>query len=315
MLITFPIKEIQRITCLEFGLSPETDITFQTLINDRLVVIPITSIKQFVKSYQSSDIAVRIKCYDDNLLSEFEKYKIDSDEFNDESWENEQYFMEYGRIGIHWNMLKDKARCEAYNNAIQLYKSDFEGKVVLDVGCGTGILSCFAAKAGAKKVYAVEASKMYKNAKKVVESNGFSDIIAVIHGRVETIELPEKVDIIISEWMGIFLLYESMLNSVIRARDKWLKKDGLIFPCEANMYLSPIVFDNWYEERISVFNKVCDIDLSSLIPYARKSFTELCLKGCDDVLPEHVITDGVLIKHFDIRTVTEEDLKVRSSFY
>lgn len=208
-------------------------------------------------------------------------------------------------------MLKDKARCETYNNAVQLNKKDFEGKVVLDVGCGTGILSCFAARAGAKKVYAVEASDMYKYAMKVVESNHFSDIIEVIHGRIEAIDLPEKVDIIISEWMGIFLLYESMLNSVIRARDKWLKEDGLMFPCEANMYLSPIVFDKWFEDRISVFDKVCDIDLSSLVPFARKSFTESCLKGCDDVNPEHIISDGILIKHFDLKTVTEEDLKVR----
>ena len=57
-------------------------------------------------------------------------------------------------------------------------------------------------------------------------------------GDIEEIPLPEKVDIIISEWMGYFLLYESMLDCVIRTRNKYLKKDGLMFPDRAIMYIS-----------------------------------------------------------------------------
>jgi hypothetical protein len=41
----------------------------------------------------------------------------------------------------------------------------------------------------------------------------FDGVIEVVQGTIETIELPEKVDIIISEWMGYFLLRESMLDS------------------------------------------------------------------------------------------------------
>jgi hypothetical protein len=48
-------------------------------------------------------------------------------------------------------------------------------------------------------------------------------VITIFNGKVEEVELPvEKVDIIISEWMGYCLFYESMLNTVIFARDKWL---------------------------------------------------------------------------------------------
>lgn len=50
--------------------------------------------------------------------------------------------------------------------------------------------------------------------------------IEVIHGKVEDIELPEKVDLIISEWMGFYLLHEAMLDSVLVARDKFLKPGG-----------------------------------------------------------------------------------------
>lgn len=76
-------------------------------------------------------------------------------------------------------MLKDKARNKAYKQAIQDNKDIFEGKVILDVGAGTGILSVFAAQAGAKKVFAVEASDIYKIAEEVVKENNFEDTIQV----------------------------------------------------------------------------------------------------------------------------------------
>ena len=80
-------------------------------------------------------------------------------------------------------------------------------QIILDVGCGTGILSMFAAQAGAKHVYAVDCSSIIDQARKIVERNGFADKITLIKGKVEEIELPvEHVDIIVSEWMGYMLL-------------------------------------------------------------------------------------------------------------
>lgn len=76
---------------------------------------------------------------------------------------------------------------------------------MLDVGCGTGILSLFAAKAGAKRVIGVDYSNIANIAKQIVKINNFSDVITIIKGKIEEIELPpdiDKVDIIVSEWMG-----------------------------------------------------------------------------------------------------------------
>ena len=67
---------------------------------------------------------------------------------------------------------------------------------------------------------------MANNARTLVKHNGLEDIVVVHQCAVEDLHLPEKVDIIISEWMGYFLLRESMLDSVIVARDKWLKPGG-----------------------------------------------------------------------------------------
>jgi type I protein arginine methyltransferase len=75
-------------------------------------------------------------------------------------------------------MLEDVKRTGAYYNAVLQNRRQFEGKVVLDVGTGSGILAIFAAKAGAKKVYAVEATSMAKHARRLVEANGVSSLSA-----------------------------------------------------------------------------------------------------------------------------------------
>ena len=76
--------------------------------------------------------------------------------------------------------------------------------------------------------------------------------ITLVKGKLEEAELPLKeYDIIISEWMGYFLLYESMLDTVLLARDKYLKPDGLIFPDNASMYLAAIEDQEYKEEKIN----------------------------------------------------------------
>ena len=97
-----------------------------------------------------------------------------------------------------------------------------KGKVVLDVGTGSGVLAIWAAMAGARKVYAVEATSMAQHARRLVEQNGQQEVVTVLEGYMEKLELPEKVDLIISEWMGYFLFREAMLDSVLAAKDKFL---------------------------------------------------------------------------------------------
>ena len=71
-------------------------------------------------------------------------------------------------------------------------------------------------------------------------------------------QLPfDQFDIIISEWMGYFLLYESMLDTVLLARDKYLKPGGLIFPDKANMYIAAIEDQDYKEEKINCTSFQC----------------------------------------------------------
>ena len=90
-------------------------------------------------------------------------------------------------------MLMDHNRMRAYHSAIMSNRSLFSGKVILDVGTGSGVLALWAAQAGAAKVYAVEYTDMANHARKMVEHNGMSEIIEVIQSSVEDLELPCKV--------------------------------------------------------------------------------------------------------------------------
>jgi predicted RNA methylase len=106
-----------------------------------------------------------------------------------------QFFEEYTDPRTHKSMVLDVDRVEAYRAAIE---AECRGKVVLDVGCGTGLLSIMAAQAGATRVFAVEASGLARHAKTIVEANGWGDVIEVIHGRVEDVML-EQVDVLLCE--------------------------------------------------------------------------------------------------------------------
>ncbi len=155
--------------------------------------------------------------------------------------DHDYYFGSYSNFYIHEEMLKDSVQTRAYQKAIEGNPQDFKDKVVLDIGCGTGILSIFAARAGAKHVYAIENAEIALFAELIIKENGLSDKITVIKGKMEEVTLPvPKVDIIISEWMGYFLLYESMLDSVLWARDKYLVKGGKMLPDKVQMFVAAI---------------------------------------------------------------------------
>ncbi|KAL0480924.1 type I protein arginine methyltransferase PRMT1 [Acrasis kona] len=219
------------------------------------------------------------------------------------------YFDSYSHFGIHEEMLKDSVRTKAYRDSIIQNKDTFKGKVVLDVGCGTGILSLFAAKAGAKKVIGIDMSRIVDHAKQIVKDNGYEDVITLIQGKVEEVVLPvDKVDIIISEWMGYFLLYESMLDTVLYARDKWLAKDGVIFPDKASLIVCGIEDAEYKDEKINFWDNVYGFDFSCIKKIA---LTEPLV---DVVDPKQIITDTCSILEVDIMTVTKEELAFNSEF-
>ncbi|GBG29160.1 Protein arginine N-methyltransferase 1 [Hondaea fermentalgiana] len=212
------------------------------------------------------------------------------------------YFASYGRMGIHEEMLRDRPRTEGYREAVEAVVPGIENATVLDVGCGTGILSMFAARAGAKRVVAVDASSIAELAERLVRKNGFADIIEVVNGRVEELESKVtediKADVIVSEWMGYGLLFESMLDSVLDARDRWLKPGGVMIPCKAAIYLqgqsNMAKFDYWRDVYGFDYSELCEMR-------PRDPAVEVAN-------PATIVTDRALAYDIDIATVRKEDL-------
>jgi len=275
------------------------------------------------------------------------------------------YFSAYADLHHQKIMLTDTHRMTAYHDAIMKNQHVFRDKVVMDVGSGSGILAVWAAKAGAKRVYAVEYTDMAKHARKVVEANGVDHVVTVIQGAVEDVTIPVEdweafnlqteegaaateecpaddddddasisckqqqskvVDIIISEWMGYFLLRESMLDSVIRARDMFLKpKSGILLPSHATMLIAPIMNEDQHhmviEEYLEGMNdwndylvnakKQYGVDMSILTEEYEKEQRDYYLTSSYWVQLDHdaILAPPIIVKTLDLAVCTLEDAK------
>jgi protein arginine N-methyltransferase 1 len=223
--------------------------------------------------------------------------------------EDEYYFNSYAHFGIHEEMLKDDQRTCAYRDSLLKNAHLLKGKTVLDIGCGTGILSLFAAQAGAKHVFAVDMSDIADTARQIVHVNGMSHVITVIKGNIEQLELPvDKVDVIVSEWMGYCLLYEAMFDSVMLARDKWLKPGGMLLPDKAAVYITAIEDEKYKNEKIHFWDNVYGFNMS-------------CVKGAamfeplvDTVDRNQICTTTQCIWEVDLLTVTKAGLEIEAPF-
>ena len=164
-------------------------------------------------------------------------------------------------------------RTDAYQAALERNPALLRGARVLDLGCGTAILSMFAARAGAASVVGVDGSELIAGfARQIVAGNGLAaeqgGAVTIVSSKVEELRVllglppaavavaqqerlqqdgqqqpeqqqPEQqVDVLVSEWMGYALLFESMLGSVLAARDRWLRPGGALLPDLALLYVA-----------------------------------------------------------------------------
>ena len=221
------------------------------------------------------------------------------------------YYNDYSTLVQQQGMLQDHVRTSLYQFAMLENTGDFKGKTVLDVGAGSGILSFFAAKAGAKKVYAVEASGMAAKAEKLAAGNGLSDVVEVINKKVEDVTLDERVDVLISEPLGIALVNERMLESYLRARDALLKPGGKMFPDRATLFAAPFSDDALYQEQYQKAGfwtqpNFFGVDLSPLRDDALNFYYSQPVVG--PVAP-HTIVASASGKNFDFTSMTLAELQ------
>lgn len=147
-------------------------------------------------------------------------------------------FGNFAGVNIHRAMLADTVRLNAYQKAIQ--STVRRGDIVIDAGSGTGILAVMAAQAGAKKVYAIEASEYSRVARQVAADNGFATRIDVIEADFATVELPERARVLVTETFGAWVLAEGAVPDLRTCVARNLELDGVTIPRSFSLYLSPM---------------------------------------------------------------------------
>lgn len=141
----------------------------------------------------------------------------------------------------HVHMLQDTVRMASYQRAIQNQVKD--GDVVMDLGAGTGILSFFAARAGASKVYAVEKRPdMINLSKQLAKENGLDEIVEYIDKPSQSIngeDLDPKPTVMVSEIIGNAVLDECIIEFTMDARDRLLAPDATLIPYALDLMCVP----------------------------------------------------------------------------
>lgn len=144
----------------------------------------------------------------------------------------------FGASPIHITMLNDRVRTDAFIKGIRELVR--EGDIVVDIGTGTGILAIAAARAGAKHVYAIEASSIADAAQDAFNRTEVAGRITLIRGLSTRIELPEKADVLISEIIGNDPFRENILPVFKDAVQRLLKPGARILPGQIKVFGLPV---------------------------------------------------------------------------
>ncbi len=173
-------------------------------------------------------------------------------------------------VQTHEMLIKDSLRTASYKKAIENNVRSTD--VVLDIGCGTGILSFFAARKGCKKIYAIDNEDMIDCAEETARRNDLHHNIEFIKADVLRVAPEEKIDVLIHEQIGTFVWDEGLISKVACVRDNFLKKTGRIIPFKIDLYLAPTSYRSHLDKSMSFWSrKHYGIDFANL---RKKLFVE-----------------------------------------
>lgn len=208
-------------------------------------------------------------------------------------------------LAFHREMLDDRKRTDGYLKAI--LATVRPGDVVLDLGTGTGILAYFAALAGAKRIYAVEQGPVVELARQICEQNGFSEKVVFINDWSTDIDLPEAVDVIVTETIGNAAFDEGIVGTVADARDRFLRGGGRIIPQKLTLEVGLVESSFDYAEVARWGDGRYTIDLSPAQELAANTLWST------DFSPAHVLGEPSISLTVSLIEVSSSTLAARES--
>jgi type I protein arginine methyltransferase len=175
-------------------------------------------------------------------------------------------------LEFHAFLTKTGSRLQQYATALE--RTVKPADTVLDLGAGLGVLSVLACRAGARHVYAVEASPVWALGQEVVRAAGLADRVTFTHGSSFELQLDEPVDVVVADVHAPFGLQDNGLSSLIDARDRLLKAGGAMVPSGLQLLVAPAEAADVYARRVDVWRQpVIGLDLATIraaavnIPY------------------------------------------------
>jgi type I protein arginine methyltransferase len=175
------------------------------------------------------------------------------------------------RISDYGDMIADQVRTQAYAEALR--RCIRPGAVVADLGCGTGFFSLLACRLGARKVYAIETSPAALAARELASLNGLADRVVVLQRAAKQVELPERVDILLSDLRGILPLYGDNLLTLADAHNRWLAPGGISIPALDRLFVAAVHLPKFWSKLTTPWSEDnSGLDMSACRRYALNSW-------------------------------------------
>jgi type I protein arginine methyltransferase len=200
------------------------------------------------------------------------------------------------------HMIADNARMRAYETALR--RAITPGCVVVDIGAGPGILSLLACQMGASKVYAIEPNDAIHVARELALANGYDKRITTLQQTSFETKLLEPADVVVFDIRGSTPLYAQCIATIKDARQRLLRKGGILIPKRDVVWVAPLATDDIYEKSISIWTKgYAELKLNSSTQYLTNETL-----GMNDVQADQLLADAKVWAELDYATIENPDV-------
>lgn len=168
-------------------------------------------------------------------------------------------------VAEHAGYAADRVRNQAYTEALRFLA---RGKVVLDLGCGTGLLGLLALQGGASRVYAVDCSPLVEVARQLYQEAGYADRVQLYRAHSTELQLPEPVDLVICDQLNPYALDAGVLEACSDATERLLRPGGEIVPRRLDLWTcavsSPVAY-----KPVEIWSRpAASVGLTGVRPFA-----------------------------------------------